>query len=141
MPDLRRFLAACGMPRRDQRNQRLILIWWLGWMLSWLGVLWAVKRGLLDGGVAATAAAIASSLLALGGIAAYRRYLREADELRRKIELDALAAAFAVGAVGGLVYWLFAEIGTVTEAGLPEMAMAMIATHSLGVMVGHWRYS
>ena len=49
-------------------------------------------------------------------VVAYRRYLGETDELRRKIEVDALALAFGVGLVGAFSYVLLERAGAVESA-------------------------
>ena len=50
------------------------------------------------------AGVIGNSLFGIATVLAYRRFLQETNELRRKIEVEALALAFGVGLVGGLSY-------------------------------------
>jgi hypothetical protein len=87
------------------------------------------------------AGVIATSLLAIATAAAYRRFLRETDELRRKIEVEALGLAYAVGVIGGLAYWLLAVAGALPEWGYACVFSAMMLAHSAGVLAGRRRYS
>jgi hypothetical protein len=133
--------AACHATARDVRNSRRILYWLIAWMATWLSANLAVSYDILGTGLPATLAAIVSLGFGVGCVFAYRRFLREADELRRKIELDALAVAFAVGIVGGLSYWLFGRAGAVAEVDLLLVFVAMMVTYSFSVFVGLVRYS
>jgi hypothetical protein len=131
----------CDTTERDRRNQRRVVVWGLLWMGSWLAVQIAVRLEWLAIGFPATAAAVVSSLLSLGLFRAEWRFVVEADELRRKVELDALALAFGVGLVAGHVYWLVEQTtGWESATDLLEVLMLMLVTYSLGVIVGLRRY-
>src|SRR5690606_13514993 len=105
----------CGT-ERDRRNQRRVTIWGLAWSASFAGVYLALTGGWLATGAPALIAVALSLALGLGTAVAYRRSLLEADELRRKIELDAMALAFGVGLVGGATYQLLEGAGVVADA-------------------------
>jgi hypothetical protein len=135
-------LLGCeGATATDRRNQRWIRYWALLWVGTWLGVGEAISRGWLARGPQAIAASLVPVALGVGVIAAYRRFLREADELRRKIELDALALAFGVGVVGSFAYWLLELAGAVAQTDLMVVACGMVLTHAVAVLVGNRRYS
>jgi drug/metabolite transporter (DMT)-like permease len=130
---------------RNRRNQRAVLLWSLVWMISWVGVTWALKSGWLASGVPGIVAAVVSSCLGIGKALAYWRFLNEADEVQRKIELEALALAFGVGVVGGggTAYWLLELSGAVPTARtdlLYVLAVALL-TYSAGVLLGKRRYA
>jgi ABC-type tungstate transport system substrate-binding protein len=133
--------ALCGASPRDKQNSRRILYWMLAWMGTWLGVGWSIRNDLLDQGLPAILASIVPTVTGIGAIFAYRRFLREADELRRKIELDALAVAFGVGLVGSLTYWLLGRSGAVAEVDLLWMVAVMMMAYGLSVFIGQVRYS
>jgi hypothetical protein len=66
-------------------------------------------------------------------------FLREIDELQRKIQLEALAFAFATSAVLTLSY------GFLQNAGLPDLNWVWVwpvmgICWAIGVIVARWRY-
>lgn len=133
------FQNPCHTTERDRRNQRRIIAWSLIWTVSWTAGALAIDNGWLAAGAAGVAAAVLSALFGLAMLVAYRRFLREADELRRKIEVEALAVAFGVGLVVGMTYWLLGEGGIVAEAEILPVLVLMILTHSVGILVGFRR--
>jgi hypothetical protein len=127
-------------PERDRRNQRRVLPWALVWALSFIAVTLGITKG--DWPFGMTLAGVAGHLVfGAATVLAYRRFLRETDELRRKIEVEALALAFGVGLVGGLSYWLLLVSGAAPVWGFALIFAAMMATYSAGVLIGHRRYS
>lgn len=127
-------------PRRDRRNQRRVTLWSAAWALSFLVTTLGIATGWwpLLGAVAGVAS---SSLLGVATVLAYRRFLHETDELRRKIEVEALALAFGVGVVGGLGYWLLAMSGAASIGGFGFIFAGMILIHPMGVLLGRRRYA
>jgi predicted transcriptional regulator len=71
----------------------------------------------VSSGAVTFAAVTGSAVLGIATVLAYRRFLEGTDELRRKIEVEALAMAFGVGMVSGLSYWLLTIGGAVSERG------------------------
>ncbi len=141
MEDTRRaFWKNCGTPR-DRRNQRIILAWMLAWTVSWLLVSVGINHDVIPPGGPAIAGAVFSAALGIGMVVVYRRFLREADELRRKIELDAFALAAGVGVVGAVTYWLLERAGAIGEADMLNVAVVMVCMHAIGVVLGERRYA
>ena len=132
------FRGHCGT-ERDRINQRRMVISGMSWMGAWLALIYVIGRGWLSA-FAATAASVVPLALGVGMIVAYRRYLGETDELRRKIEVDALALAFGVGLVGAFSYVLLERAGAVVRADPMQLVMLMVATYVIGVVLGHRRY-
>lgn len=127
--------------QRDCRNQKLVLLWSFLWALSFLAVAQGIKREWLSSGVVTFAAVAGSAILGIATVLAYRRFLEETDELRRKIEVEALAVAFGVGMVGGLSYWLLVISGAASETGYAYVFSATIFTHPICVLIGRRRYA
>jgi hypothetical protein len=128
---------------RNCRNQRLVILWSLVWMSSWVGVTLALKSGWLAAGAPGIVAALVSACLGIGTALAYRRFLNEADEVQRQIELEALALGFGVGLVGGFAYWLLERSGAVptSKSDLLYVLAATCFTYSAGVLLGKRRYA
>ena len=136
------FWGGCETTVRDRRNQRRVGIWMLVWMATWLGADYLIRFDHLPSGLpTALAMTLPSTLFGVVAMLGYRRYLREADELRRKIEVEALALAVGVGLVGGFAYHLLEGAGVVTQSGVLVIAMLMIFTHAAGVVLGRRRYA
>jgi len=134
-------LMSCGTsPPRDRRNQRRITLWGFSWALSFVAISLEIKKGWLPFGMT-LAGVIGNALFGIATALAYLRFLQETDELRRKIEVEALALAFGVGMVGGLTYWLLAASGAVSATGFAYVFSAMMITYSVGALIGRRRYS
>ena len=138
-----RTLNGCGhTTERDRQNQYRIIGWSFAWVFCWVLVTWCIKNERLTSLSLVIPAILVTTCLGLGMMVAYRRFLREADELRRKIELDALALAVGVGLVGGVCCRMLEKAGVVTNIPVFEMVVVLIcATQSLGIVVGLRRYT
>jgi fluoride ion exporter CrcB/FEX len=132
--------SLCSGPQRDRRNQRRVTLWAFAWGAFFVAVTQGIRREWLPFGVA-LAGVIATALLGIATVLAYRRFLQETDELRRKIEVEALAFAFGAGIVGGLTYWQLVVSGAAPATGFSYVFVAMILAHPVGVLIGHRRYS
>ena len=130
----------CGT-KRDQQNQFRILAWMVAWIGAWLVAVFAIKYGWLAAGAPLFAAALVTMGLGVATMLAYRRFLREADELIRKIELEALALTVGAGLVGGLGYLLLERSGVVEKPGSSVILVLMMFTYAIAVVIGQRRYS
>jgi drug/metabolite transporter (DMT)-like permease len=130
----------CSGSPRDARNQMRVMLWSFIWALSFVAVTLIVKRAWWPFG-ATLAGALGTSLLGVATLFAYRRFLHETDELRRKIEVEALSLAFGVGLVGGMTYWLLAVMNAVPAKDFCYVFLLMIVAHPVGVLIGRRRYS
>ncbi len=135
-----------GTPR-DRANSRRVMLWsvaWAGSMLIASAVLLVDEsRGFvgIPGQTWGVIAASISTLLGVATLGAYRRLLREADELRQKIELDALAIAVGVGVVGGLGCSMTTRSLGLGEPNLAIVIAAMLISYAIGVVIGHRRFA
>lgn len=129
-----------SIPQRDRHNQRRVALWALAWALSFIAATLATqKEGLPLGWT--LAGVISTTIFGLATVLAYRRFLAETDELRRKIEVEALAFSFGVVFVGGQSYWLLVVKGAAPAMGFIYVFLVMILTHSAGVLIGQRKYS
>lgn len=123
----------------DRRNMRGLLAILMAWAVSFLGATYAIKHELLPAGAFSWMAAAVPTLLGLGVIFTYRRYLREADELQRVIQTEALALGFGVGWLVICGYPLFERLGA-PAADISDYLVAMVIAYSIGSVVGRRRY-
>jgi len=130
----------CEGTPSDRRNQRRVLGWSLGWMVGWVVAGLALRFDwVADAWVAVGVVALTVGFGA-GVFRAYYRFLHETDELRRKIELDALALATGVAVLGGLSWHLLSRTGAIPEPGVPDLVILMTVVYVAGVLVGRRRY-
>lgn len=129
-----------AMPARDRRNARLAT-WLLAlWAVVFLGTLFALDRGLIPAGPLSVGAALVPCGLAIVAVLAYMRFLRQADELHRKIQFEAMSLGFAAGFVASFASRLFAEVGwTGLEPG--DVFSVMMVFYLLGIFLGTKRYA
>ena len=114
--------------RRDARNTRAFLLWVVLATLAYLGAALAVRhRAALPLPLPWLAIAAAALLSGLA-VQRYVLYLREVDELKRRIETEALAVGFGAGTVLSLLAPL------VQRLGLPWLDASVVAA----VMMGVW---
>jgi hypothetical protein len=124
----------------DQRSQIWIVVWSLGWVASFLAVDVGIDRGWIDGDAGFIAATAIVTVIGVGWLTAYLRFLRHADELVRKVQLEAMAMAVGVGFVVGFGVLLLAAGGLV-EAQVTVLLEVMAATYVVALVFGRRRYS
>lgn len=129
-----------GVLQADRRNGRLIVLTSVAWAVVFVASSWTLNGD--SGPSGATAWGIAALCLALGivALAAYRKYLLEADELTRRIQLEGVAFGFGVGVLFSLSYQLF------NVAGAPDIALTHTGTvlvfgYIAGVILATRRYA
>lgn len=134
--------AHCEESPRDRDGQRRIILWSLGWAAAILVAVFVLtKTTWLGGRAGAALAVVVPTSLGVATAWSYRSFLRRADELRSKIEVEALALAYSVGVVGGLSYWLLEVAGVIEKADVSFLVALMLLVHPLGVVLGRRRYS
>lgn len=137
-----RIFGDCGTAA-DRRNQYRYLIWTAGWMAVFTLAAQALK-GNLGGpelsGWAATAVALAPNLAALGVLRAYLRFLREADELTRLIQVQSLAIGFGAWFFWNLSWRLLEDAGFARPAD-DWMLLFPLAAMAIGQLALTRRYS
>ncbi len=127
---------------RDRRNQRRLNAWIIAASLVYLGATAALRwQARLPGGpVLAWALTGGFALMAVEAARRWFLFLRQADELLRRIQLEALALACGVGLVLSLLYPLLEDLG-LPRVGGRLTAMAMMLALVLGSWLGTRRYS
>jgi hypothetical protein len=97
-----------------------------------IGATWIVKSYDSVVGPIAWLVALSPNILAIGALVAYLRFLRMADEMQRRIQVEGLAIGFGTG-------WIFA-IGylVLQAAGAPAIPLtAIILIMTAGWIVGN----
>ncbi len=105
----------CGSERfQDRVNSRKVTRWLALWAVLFLAGTAALRHGLVEAPALCWLLALLPYIPATLALQAFLRYLREADELQRAIQLQALAFAFGCSflLIGG--YPLLERVGAPT---------------------------
>lgn len=124
--------------RNDRRNSLRYVSWMLAWGLTFLLATWALKTNVVAGSLK-WAVAIVPDLFALAALFAYLRFLREADELTQKIQLDGLALGFGVGVIFAVSYQLLERAGA-PQLTVSDTAAVMMVAWAIGQLIAQFRY-
>jgi hypothetical protein len=134
------FLERCAdVPPRDRHNQRRFVWATLVWAIAFAGASLLLKRGMVPAGPLQWALAALPIALSIVVLVVFARYLREADELQRLLQLQALAVAFGGTYFAIMGYSVFEKIGGPPLAG-DDIALLMVGLYMLGVFSGWRRY-
>ena len=107
----RRFDRACFATPRDRRNMRRFTLRLVGWMVLFLAATFWLEDPKSGKDAIGVAIALVPSMAFGWSLLAFGRYLREADELARRIQYEAIAFAFGVGMLVMLGYPMFEVFG------------------------------
>ena len=123
---------------RDARNYRVF-----GWWMTAAMLAFAAATILIDGNlipaVAGWGLTVASSVFMVGAMRSYILFLRAADELLRKVHLEALAFAFGAGIVAMMSYRLCERLGA-PKLDVNDAALVMLVCWVGGQWLGARRY-
>jgi len=130
--------AGCGTAR-DRNNQYRFVAWCISWALTLTGVTAYLDFNESFRGTGAWLLAMIPFALSIGALLAFLKFLRDADEFMRKIQVEGLAIGFGFGVLFTLGYQVF------ERAGAPEMSandavVFMCAGWMAGQLFGAWRY-
>jgi hypothetical protein len=119
-----------GMTPRDRRNQNRFLVAMFGWALSFVGVVAALEHEWVTSGTATTAVAMVPILIGVVALLTYRHFLKEADEMTRRIQLEGLAIGFGAGAIFVMGYPILEMAGW---PALPDSTPAVVLMTGWGI--------
>lgn len=125
---------------REARNVAPLAIW----TFAWLATLALARFGPTWWGETPTATWIAvgvNVVVGIGWIVAHAAFLRGADELWRKIMLDAIAIALGVGLVAGFAASIAQQAGLLGfEPNIALLSILMGVVYLVSVVIGWMRY-
>ena len=126
-------------PRDAQRLR--IFNWWLAASMT----LFLIATALLskddpERGVLAYTLTALTILLLAGAARSFVVFLRGADELLRKIQLEALALSFGAAAIF-MIGWRLCERLGAPKLDVDDPLMVMVITWSIGLWLGFRRYA
>ena len=124
---------------QDNRNYRGFWLWAGAAIVAYLGFTILVKLRVLERGPLAWAAAALVSVFAVLALCAYVVFLRGADELLRRIQLEGLALGFGVGVVFMFGYRIFERLGA-PQIDTSDPIVVMMVFWAIGQYIGMRRY-
>jgi len=124
---------------RDRRNYQVFSIWLTAAMVTFAGATILIDGGFVPAPLGWTLTALSVALMA-GSIRSYILFLRVADELLRKVHLEALAFAFGAGIVAMMGYRLCERLGA-PKLDINDGALVMLLCWVGGQLVGARRYA
>lgn len=122
------FIASGAFTGRDLRNVWIFQLWTLASAFAFGGSVYALGTHVVTSRLAAWLVIALNLAILIGAVRAYVLFIRQADELVRKIQLEGLAFAVAAGSVFTIIYRLCEFVGA------PSLPIEM----PLLVMMGFW---
>ena len=126
---------------RDRRNQRRYALWTIVWFIALVGTqaLFRFRRGLVPSDVIAWSVGAVPLLAGVVALWAWSRYLHEAEELERRIQLNALALGFGATFVSVISYTALLSAGAPMLEARYQLAPG-IFVYVLAQLYGRWQY-
>jgi hypothetical protein len=124
---------------RDAANLRRFSAWNISLALTFAGSVLLLAQDMVNPRLGYLLAAVTLGL-GIAAVRAYIRFLRGADELLRKIHLEAIAVAFGAGVVS-ILTWELLELAGAPKLQLSLFAAAMLIFWGIGQAVGIRHYS
>lgn len=115
-------------------------VWFAAAMLSFFVMTIVLSEGWLPRGAVAYALTAVTIVLIVGAARAYIVFLRGADELLRKIQVEALAFSFAAGTVFMMSWRLCERLGA-PKLDVNDPFLLMVIVWAIAQYVGFRRYS
>lgn len=138
-PDQTSWMNCGDMTAQDVRNIRRFRLGVGIWGVSFIGATFIIKKELLPAGPLPWLVATLPILVGLYVLVTYSRFLRQADELQRMIQLRALALGFGAGWLFAFGYPLFERLGA-PHGDYGMVILVMAICYSVGILIGRRQY-
>jgi len=136
------FQQACTSlyTERDARNMRVFNYWFFAAMICFAGTTILVGEKFLARGPVAWGLTVLTIALFVMMVRAYMIFLRGADELLRKVQLEALSFSFGATIVFMIGYRLCERLGA-PKLDVDDPMLVMVLVFALGQWLGIRRYA
>jgi hypothetical protein len=125
--------------RRDLRNYQQSIGWLTAAMIVFIAATVLIKKEWIPNAAGWTLT-VAAIVLMLVTFRSYLYFLRNADELLRKVHVEALALAFGAGAVAMMGYRLCERLGA-PKLDINDPFLVMLLVWAIGQYLGARRYA
>ncbi|MDB6102388.1 MAG: hypothetical protein JWO52_2387 [Gammaproteobacteria bacterium] len=128
-----------GQTEADQHNIRVFTIWCVVWGLGFWAVNFALSSFPGLRGPFAWMLGIIPIVLSVAAVRACLRFLREADEFARKVQVEGIAVGFGAGSVFCIGYFILERLGA-PELPIIFAAVPMAFGWAVGALLVAARY-
>ena len=136
-----RALAGCRTERpEDKRNSWIATGLLFVWAVAYVAVSFLIKKGHVEIGTSAHLLALLPVAVSVVAVLAYMRFILRADELLRKIQLEALAFGFGGGFIATFALDLAEKLGY-GPYDIATPLLYMIGFWFVGFLTALWRYA
>ncbi len=129
-----------GLPERDIKNANKVNLWALAWAGSLLIFHYGSEESWFTSVVLIVIAALTNMAIGVGMVLAYKKLLKELDEMERKIQLDSLALSVGITIISFSGYSILQDVTAIPELEPSHMIMLMSVTYIVGIITGRIRY-
>jgi hypothetical protein len=128
-----------GGTETDRRNYLVLVAWLIAWAVTFLLATWGLQEDLGLPTSVGWLLAIIPTANAIITLFAYLRFLRMANELLRRTQLDGLALGCGAGVIFGVGYQLFEHVGAPSMQ-VSHIIIVMTCGWVAGLLLGMRRY-
>jgi hypothetical protein len=133
-------IACKGLPARDLRNANIVNMWALAWAASLLLISFLSGYDWYSSTIPTMIGLVIHAGIGLAMFFAYKRFLKELDEMERKIQLDALASSVGVTVIGFSTYSILEKAGNMPVLEPHHLIVLIALTYMAGIIIGRIRY-
>lgn len=133
-------IACKNLPARDIRNSNIVNLWALAWVATLALAAFLSGYSWYSSAIATMIGFVVHTGTGVGMLFAYKRFLKELDEMERKIQLDALASSVGMAVIGFSGYSLLEKAAYVPELEPSYLIMLIALTYIAGIIIGRIRY-
>ncbi|SFD49316.1 hypothetical protein [Pseudoalteromonas denitrificans] len=140
MKEIIKAVFPIDIPSKDAKNATKILFWIIAFAITMVLPNVAIKLNWFDSNLLIMMSVIFHGITGIGVVLAYKRFLKELDELERKIQFDALVVALGTALVSTSVYAILKTTGLVGSVNLSIIIMLISVTYAVSLIIGRVRY-
>jgi len=132
-------IRGCSGTLQDRRNSIRFTLWCLAWAVAYVGAAWILKADMELATPLIWLLVTTPILLMIIVVFSYMHFLRNADELLQKIQVQGLATGFGAAVVFVTSYQLL-EVAGANEMQSDHLLVVMMFGWVAGQLYGSWRY-
>ena len=129
-----------GLVAVDIKNSIIVNFWCLAWAVSLLAITYFSESDWYSATWITMTGFIIHCLIGLGMISAFKRFVSKADELERKIQLEALALSVGVTIVFFSGYTILEKTLEIPELSTAYLIVVMSLGYAIGLIIGRMRF-